>query len=162
MLQVAKNVNLTIVSEQVPKKDKIQITNKLVKVKKTKRKTFRRFTEEDVVAPREPIFIDESETDLCALIWQSVIMQALYDLTIERKAPEGKFLRSSAVAWFTGSASCTQSDFAMVCDLAGVCKLKVVKIARKVIAEGEKALLGFSLYRLRKDFSDREPTKRAK
>ena len=125
-----------------------------------KRKFKKRFHESDNHPPRGPIPIDETESPLCVLLWQSTIIQALYDLTASTSSAEGKLVRAEASSWFFVSS--LSEDFMLVCELACLCPLKVRSMARQVAKEGDKLLDGFNFRTIRRDLSDRTPTKRVK
>jgi hypothetical protein len=111
---------------------------------------------------RKALPIDESETALCLLLWQSTVIQALYDLASRAYNTEAKLARADAAAWFAMANKKEDSDFDFVCELAGLSRTKVLKMARKVAREGEKALEGFNFRTIRKDLSDRAPTPRTR
>jgi hypothetical protein len=110
-----------------------------------KRKFKKRVFDYNDNTPREALTINESETDLCKLIWQAVVVQALYDLANKND----KAIAMAASSWFAGGQG---SDFEMVCDLANISKPLVLKKMREVLKDGEKALEGFNCNSLRNNF----------
>lgn len=118
----------------------------------------KRLHENDNTDARPPIPIDESELSLCVLVWQSTVVQALYDLANDSPAPEARILRADAASWFSSA----NKDLELVCDLACLSKSRVQRMAKKVMKEGGKSLEGFNFRTIRKDYSDRAPTRRNK
>lgn len=134
---------------------------KILKLEYRKRKFKARFKDEDYPQVRKPTPIDESDLSLCVLMWQSTIIQALYDLSNTAKNAEAKILRAEANSWFFGdSKNCPSPDFELVCELAALSQAKVLRMARIVLKQGEKALEGFNFRSIRKDYSTRIPAPR--
>lgn len=138
--------------EKVRKKAKRSQRRKL----KRRRELFQR-----VVEP-----ISEKDGDSCASIWQSVVVQAFYDLASEADNLEQRLERAEAIAWFgqgvSKQGSGEQTDFETVCELAKICPYAALKLAREIIRSGAALLNGFNFRTLRKDISTREQKKKNK
>lgn len=110
--------------------------------------------------PREALPIPASETDLCRSLWQSVIIQALYDVGTDWKTHEHNHVRAEALAWFgQGAGKHRTNDFEMVCDLAEMDLKLVQKLAKKVRDDGINVLEGFNFRTMRKETSLRKGKK---
>ena len=131
---------------------------RLVVPKTRKRKFKNRLKEDEMPHNRLPQPIHESEHSLCVLMWQSAIVQALYDLSGSGHA---KLLKTEAHSWFFGTfGNRVNPDFKLVCELAELSEIKVLKMANTVTKFGDKALEGFNFRTIRKDYSNRKPTNR--
>lgn len=122
----------------------------------------RRLREPKEVAPRDGIPIHEQDTDNCTALWQSIIVQAMYDLVGEGGSYHRRQDRAEALAWFgqpLGFEGTDQSDFEMVCDMAELTPSKVKECAKKCRKEGVAMLEGFNFRSLRKDSSIRKGRK---
>jgi hypothetical protein len=160
MLHVAIKAEEKILKKRaIPPTNKADLKAKVTKMAR-KRKFKKRLHEEELALPRQTLPIDESEYSLCVLLWQSTIVQALYDLASTSRSAESRQTRAEAANWFFLSPA--DGDFRMVCELACLCPQRVLRVARKVTKEGEKALEGFNFRTIRRDLSDRQPTKRVK
>ena len=159
MLQVA-NVRYADQKQASQIQGKAGLTKKLIKMGLRKRKFKKRLHENDEHLPRKPEPIDETELSLCVLLWQSTIVQALYDIAGNSASSEAKLIKAEAASWFFLPGS--NGDFELVCELACLCHSKVRRMARKVAKDGEKALEGFNFRTIRRDLSDRPPTKRTR
>ena len=80
---------------------------------------------------------DEIEPDICRAIWLSVIVQALLDAKNRSKKPHLRKARAEALSWFAQPNE--NSDFAEVCEMAGVCPADVRRVFRNM-RKGEKAV----------------------
>lgn len=80
---------------------------------------------------------EESDPNDFRALWLSVIAQALVDAKSRSGKRCAKQARAEAIAWFgqTGEGS----DFARVCDLAGVQTTEIRDVFRKVM-RGEKSV----------------------
>ncbi len=157
MLHVANSIRSADTDKTGKVTDKTVVADKLIKLSLRKRKFKKRLHEGDDHPPRIPLPIDESEYSLCVLLWQSTIIQALYDLASTGSSADSRLIKAEAAGWFFLPKS---NDFTLVCELACLCPVKVKRMARKVAKEGEKALEGFNFRTIRKDLSDRAPTRR--
>ena len=122
----------------------------------------RRLRESKKTAQRKVEEIAAIDTDSCISIWQSVVVQAFYDLISEAENYEQKLDRANAIAWFGQGvgAQGRQTDFETVCDLAGLDVFAVMKLANKAIrGDTEKLISGFNFRTVRKNSSSR--TRRA-
>lgn len=63
--------------------------------------------------------IDETETDLCRAIWIAVAMQSIIDASSRSRKKAAIKAREEATQWLMDNDD-EGSDFAMVCDLAGI------------------------------------------
>ena len=134
-------------------------------VKKTGRSKSR-LREPRVVEHREVVPIAAADNDSCGSIWQSVVVQAFYDLISESKALEQKLEKAEAVAWFGQgmvNGNGAQTDFAMVCELGALDPYAMLNLAREVIHGDKKkvkqVLSGFNFRTLRRDSSNRAARK---
>ena len=136
--------------------------NKKTKAKNVTRKKRKlrqkRLREPEKVELREGEAIKEADTDQCISIWQSVIIQAIYDIAANESDAEKK---AQALSWFAQGVSKTNkpTDFELVCELAELDPKQVmecVKIAKK---QGIEILDGFNFRTLRKSSSNRKGRK---
>lgn len=151
-----------------PKKDCVSQV-KIKKKKKRKKKAVKtRFREPKKVVQCKVEEIDMLDADSCISIWQSVVIQALYDLVSGSDNYEQKLDRANAIAWFgqgLGNDLSRPTDFALVCELAQLDPFAIIKLARKVIQEEkaklrEKLISGFNFRTVRKTSSSRVPKKK--
>lgn len=63
--------------------------------------------------------IDEADLDLCRALWVSVALQAVVDARSNSKKRELQRDKEAAVNWLEAEED-LESDFALVCDLAGI------------------------------------------
>lgn len=139
------------------------IASKNLKNKKSrrKRKFKKRVRESHLVQPREPIPIDISETDNCTSLWQSVVIQNLYDIANQSSSIEHREIKAKALAWVgQGVQKDFTTDFEMVCELAQIDPKKVIACAGKLNKEGMVCLEGHNSRSFRKDYSNRINKKR--
>ena len=68
---------------------------------------------------RESQPIDETETDLCRTLWVSTALQAVVDARSKSKKRSLKKAKAEALEWLQATEG-EESDFAVVCDLAGI------------------------------------------
>lgn len=124
---------------------------------KRKSKPRKRLREVGKVEPREPVPIIEADTDLCFSIWQSVIVQAIYDIVGEGTGASRVEAKAEALAWFAQGVGedGKQTDFELVCELAQMEPTLVMKCARLAKKQGVEALDGFNFRTLRKKTSSR-------
>lgn len=135
--------------------------------KKTRGRRKKRLREPKLNVYREPVPINAQDSDACHSIWQSVVVQAFYDLISESKALEQRMDKAEAIAWFGLGVSADekkQTDFAMVCELAKLDPYAVMKLAREVIHGDKnemrkKIISGFNFRTLRRETSSRTPKK---
>lgn len=121
-----------------------------------KRKFKRRFRDKKTIRARKGKPINEAEWEICVSLWQSVIVQALYDAAGSGQSPERKLQRAEAFSWFSEKGLGGEiSDFEMVCDLANMDPQKVIKCAKRVKSEGIVDFEGMNFRSLRKDVSSR-------
>lgn len=125
-----------------------------------KRKFKRRFRESAIIQPRQALPIDESESDLCVILWRSVIMQALYDISGKDGGVERRLTRAEGLAWFAAVGQSNQeSDFEYVCQLANLNSASILLLVKEIREKGHEILEGFNFRTLRKDSSVREGRK---
>lgn len=138
-------------SEKKSKKTKLKLN---VKTKKPAKAA--RFKDEFEV--RDPVAINEYDTDLCISIWQSVIIQAIYDIIGEGGGQARRQARAAALTWF--GQGCGEigrpTDFELVCELAHMQPRLVLNCMRLAKKNGEKFLEGFNFRSLRKSSSSRK------
>lgn len=138
-----------------------------IRKKKRTGRSKRRLREPKIIVQREVVEILAADTDSCTSIWQSVVVQAFYDLLSESQAFEQKLERANAMAWFGQGVAAKNSeptDFQMVCELAELDPYALIKLARKVIrGDGKEVrqqiVSGFNFRTLRRDSSNRTPKK---
>lgn len=82
--------------------------------------------------------IEEGDEDLCRAVWLAVIVQALLDAT---GAPRNEWDKLESLRWLEGR-HCDTSDFAAVCDLAGIDFAKAGRFVTKVL-EGKLDCIDF-------------------
>lgn len=131
-------------------------------LKKESKPIKRRLRESQNIEPREGVPIAQKDTDSCVALWQSIVVQAIYDLVGEGGGNHRQQARAEALAWFGESANARdgrQSDFEMVCDMANLNPQQVRECARKCRKEGIKMLDGFNFRSLRKNSSIRKGRK---
>lgn len=63
--------------------------------------------------------INETETDLCRLLWKCVALQAVVDARSKSQKPEMQEVKASAIDWLNGQGEYA-IDFEMVCEFAGL------------------------------------------
>lgn len=63
--------------------------------------------------------IDETELDLCRVLWQSVALQTVIDARSKSQKPEMQEIRESALDWLRADSEYA-ADFEMVCEFAGL------------------------------------------
>ena len=63
--------------------------------------------------------IAETDDDLCRSLWLSVILQMIIDARSESRKPSNIRRRDEALDWLDAEDE-EDSDFAMICDLAGI------------------------------------------
>jgi len=127
-------------------------------------KTKSRLRESKKITQRKVETIHTIDTDSCLSIWQSVVVQAFYDIISEAHNYEQKIDRANAIAWFGQGirADGRQTDFQTVCDLANLDVYAVMKLARKAIRGDKKKLIsGFNFRTLRKGSSSRIRSKKS-
>ncbi len=125
-----------------------------------KRKFKHRVRENAISLPRKVIPIDESETDLCAVLWRSVVVQALYDISGHGGNLERRLTRAEGLAWFAVRGDdVDESDFEYICLLADLVPTRILAIAKEVRERGEEVMNGFNFRTLRKDSSVRKGRK---
>jgi len=121
-----------------------------------KRKFKKRLRETAIIQPRQIMPIDESEGDLCAVLWRSVVVQALYDISGHGGNHERRLVRAESLAWFAASGQKdSESDFEYVCQLADLKASSILKLVKEVREKGEEIMDGFNFRTLRKDSSAR-------
>jgi len=121
-----------------------------------KRKFKHRLRENPVVTPRAGTPIHESETDLCIILWRSVIVQALYDISGSEGNHNRRLTRAEGLAWFAAnSRGDGESDFEYVCQLADLQPSRILALVREVRERGEEIIDGFNFRTIRRDYSDR-------
>lgn len=64
------------------------------------------------------------------LLWRSVIMQSLEDLSLSPYSKKNKRWRNQAVQWFIDK----DEDFYTICEYAELCPEKILNIAYNIIA----------------------------
>lgn len=131
---------------------------KLINGKKPKR----RLRESKQVAQREVVPIDVQDYDACVAMWQSVVVQAFYDLFTKADNYEQRMVRANTIAWFGQGIGKNgqQTDLQTVCELAGLDVVAVMKLSKKVIrGECPNLIAGFNFRTLRKESSNRKPRK---
>ena len=71
-----------------------------------------RLRESKIIVQRRVESIESCDTDSCISVWQSVVVQALYDLISVAENHEQKVDRANAVAWFGQGVGkdCRQTD----------------------------------------------------
>jgi len=111
--------------------------------------------EEAGVDKREEVPIHESEAEQCSILWRSVVMQALYDISGKGGNFERKLIRSEAMSWFARIGAEGQSDFEYVCELADMLPEKVMSLVKKVRERGEDLIENTNFRSVRRDCSDR-------
>ena len=165
MLSVATNTRVNIEENTFRAAGNAPLADKFIRKKLRKRKIRKRLHENEHLPPREGEPIDESEYSLCVLLWQSTIVQALYDLANNGSSAESKLIRAEASSWFFMPKLADElpgnNEFELVCELACLCPERVLKRAREVAKCGEKELEGFNFRTVRRNLSNRLPTKRA-
>ena len=87
---------------------------------------------------RSPQPIHESESHLCRTLWVSVALQAVVDARSESPKPELKRAKEEALEWLTAKGG-EDSDFASVCDLAGIDFEKTRARLLEVVEDKDKA-----------------------
>jgi hypothetical protein len=125
-----------------------------------KRKFKKRLRESAIVEPRTSLLIDETETDSCASLWRSVIVQAIYDISGEGGNMERRLIRADALAWFTSAGiGAIESDFEFVCQLANLVPGKICEMVHGVRENGREIIEGFNFRTVRRDSSGRKGRK---
>lgn len=61
--------------------------------------------------------IDETETDLCRLLWKCVALQAILDARTKSQKPENQAIKRSAIDWISAKGD-DAIDFEMVLEFA--------------------------------------------
>ena len=82
--------------------------------------------------------VQEGDEDLCRAMWLAVIVQALIDATGN---PRNEWDKLEARRWLEGR-NCSTSDFAAVCDLAGIDSVKTGRLVTKIL-EGKLDCIDF-------------------
>lgn len=158
----SNNTTNALSDEQLNLEDRQKVVNNL-KESSLKRKRLR---EPKKIAKREALPIAENETDLCVSVWQSVVLQAFYDLANAATTHEQKLDRAQTVAWFgQGVAKCSAdapTDFEIVCELARLDPFAIAKLANKIIKGEDVKIDGLNFRTLRRDASNRAPKKNKK
>ena len=116
-----------------------------------KNKFSKRLHDNGVVLPREGLPIHESETKLCMAIWQSVVIQSMYDLSGKGGSAERRMARAEASSWFSEG----EGDFEMVCEMANLSPAQVRKIAKTIRDNGVELTGCFNFRSVRKEYSNR-------
>ena len=139
------------------------VENKLVEklVRKKSKKSKVRLREPRRIAQRKVEAVQVVDTDACVSVWQSVVVQAFYDLISAADNYEQRLDRARAITWFGQGVGGfgKQTDLETVCELAGLDIYAVMKLSRRAIRgdmpNGEKLISGFNFRTLRKDSSSR-------
>ncbi|PIR33327.1 MAG: hypothetical protein COV36_02935 [Alphaproteobacteria bacterium CG11_big_fil_rev_8_21_14_0_20_44_7] len=126
-------------------------------ISKRKRKFKRRYRDSGQLQARKGLAIEVHETDLCINMWQSVVMQALYDVAGRKDGYEKKQAAAEVFAWAAANTRTDiPTDFETVCDLAYLDAEKVRSAISQVKRKGAKAFEGFNFRTLRKSISTRQ------
>ena len=88
---------------------------------------------------RPALPVDETDDDLCRALWLSVILQALTDARSKSAKRCKKLDRLRALQWIAG-ADDPDSDFARVCEFAGVDRLKMKRRIDSILAESSESV----------------------
>jgi len=80
--------------------------------------------------------IDESELELCKALWISVMLQAVVDARSNSNKPDAYHDRRRALLWLRAEKG-EQSDFANVCNLAGLDFQKTQASLLKIVENKE-------------------------
>ena len=90
----------------------------------------------------EPFFeatIAETDDDLCRSLWLSVILQMIIDARTESRKPPNIRRREEALEWLDAEDD-QGSDFAMICDLAGIDFELMRRKAWRIVRNGTELL----------------------
>ena len=121
-----------------------------------KRKYKTRIQDSDIKYLREVKEITESETDMCVSLWQSVVVQSLYDLSGKGGTPERRLVRAEASSWLAiNSNQEGENDFEIVCDLARLNPHAILRLAKRIKESGVEIHDGFNFRSIRKKSSMR-------
>lgn len=89
--------------------------------------------------------LSEEDGDICQVLWLSVIMQGLSDALSDSDQYPFKQRREEALRWFAAGKG-YHSDFAMICDMAGV-DFKMAKERINLFLTGELPVIDFRCFR---------------
>lgn len=82
--------------------------------------------------------VEEGEEDLCRALWISVIVQAFIDAGGNRSKAGNRHDQRRASEWL--SDECEESEFAVVCGLAGLCHKKTQRRLKSLLASEYETL----------------------
>lgn len=81
--------------------------------------------------------IDEADLDLCRALWVSVALQAVVDARSNSKKRELLRNKEEALNWLAAEED-AESDFALVCDLAGIDFKKAQARLLQIVADPDE------------------------